>query len=202
MRHLVIAALIASPLLTAGCNNNSNADNASANVAGAQPAADLYVIDAGTITGNRVPGINSWFKIRNSQSGIESDRYGGACIIFRASDLGYDVKKEDCSTDDDCGSSGVGGYCHTESRQCWARPAVAAGSKDPYCKRSIDSATPTNQDGQQWNEGELNWISAQAIPVPQGLKPNAQARTLALLKTKSGMMPPLVRKWGDPKPIP
>ena len=202
MRHLVIAALIASPLLTVSCDNNSNADNASANVTGAKSAGELYIIEAGAITGNRVPGINSSFKIRSSKSGIESDRYGGACIIFRASDLGYDVEKETCSSDVDCKSSGAGGYCHTETRQCWARPAVATGVKDPYCKRSIDSVTPANPNGQQWNEGELNWISAQAIPVPQGLKPNAQARTLALLKTKPGMMPPLVYKWGDPKPIP
>lgn len=198
MRHLAIALLFASPLLAAGCNKNE-AENTSANVASA--AADLYAVKAGTITGNRTPGINSSFKIKRDKAGIESNRYGGACIIFRASDLGFEVKNAVCSSDGDCENSKGPGYCDMGSHQCWARPKPT-GPKDPYCNRSIDTATPANPDGKQWNDGDLNRISPQAIPVPQGLKPNAQARTLALLKAKPGVTPPVVYDWGDPKTLP
>lgn len=197
MRHLAFALLFVSPLLATGCNKN-DAENTSANVVIDKAAAELYEVTAGAITGNRTPGINSSFKIKRSKSGIESDRYGGACIIFRASDLGYDeVSNKVCSSDADCQNSKGPGYCDVNSHQCWARPNVAEGAKDPFCNRSIDY-----DPQRQWNEGELNWISAQAIPVPQGLKPNAQARAVALLRGKPGATPPAVSKWGDPKPIP
>jgi len=199
MRQFTIGVLwCAAFLASAACSKKEaeNAENASTNVENATAAADdLYSIKAGTITGNRNPGINSSFKIKRDKAGIESNRSGGACIIFRASDLGYEVKNPVCSSDGDCENIKGPGYCDVSAHQCWARPS-ATGPKDPYCRRSIDP------DGKLWNEGELIHISAQAIPVPPELKPNAQARTLALLKTKPGMTPPLVFDWGDPKPIP
>ena len=206
MRQFTIGVLwCAAFLASAACSKNEaeNAENASTNLESASAAADdLYSIKAGTITGNRNPGINSSFKIKRDKAGIASNLYGGACIIFRASDLEYKVKNPVCQSDDDCENSNKGPhYCDMGSHQCWARPKPT-GPTDPYCNRSIDTATPANPDGKQWNEGELIHISPQPIPVPPELKPNAQARTLALLKTKPGMTPPLVFDWGDPKPIP
>ncbi|MCL6684028.1 hypothetical protein [Sphingomonas alba] len=197
MRHLALALLFVSPLFATGCNKYSPAENASANDAAAAPAAELYVIEAGTITGNRQPGINSWFKVKSSKDGIESDRLGGECILFRPADLGYtQMAGKTCTDDDGCATGEGYPYCHADSGKCWTRPIVPQGAKDPYCNRSVDYEPP-----KQWKDGELNKISAQAIPVPQGLKANAQARTYAILRLKDDAGPPMV-KWGDPKPIP
>lgn len=200
MRHFALALLFAAPLLAAGCNKNE-AENASANAAAAKSDAVLYTVMAGTITGSRAAGINSWFRIQKANAGdpnaIESDRRGGACIIFRASDLGYDVGNTVCNVDDDCKPDEGPRYCETTTHVCWARP-MPTGDLDPLCKRSIDTLP---QEDRQWNEGDLNWISAQKIPVPHELKANAQARVVALLRRKGDAGPPMV-KWGDPKPLP
>jgi hypothetical protein len=190
----VLAALLPACLLAA-CGKE-DAENATANVEAAKPAADLYVVKAGTITGNRTPGINSWFRIQKSKDGIETDRKGGACIVFRASDLDYQVQNPVCNTDDDCGSGGNPGYCEIAAHVCWARPKVAANAKDPLCKRSVDQGAPP-----AWPAGTNINISDNPISVPAGLKPNAQARTIALLRLKGDVGPPVV-VWGDPKPIP
>jgi hypothetical protein len=177
-----------------------------------------YVIVPGQVTGDRSVGINSSFIIQRAKpiligaganwpslapTGIESDLYGGACILFRARDLGYDeIKDKVCHNDGECHSDKGPGYCDMHTQQCWARPGVPIGEADPLCKRSIDTATSSNEDGKQWQEGEVNFISDQPIKVPQELTPNAQARTYAILKGKAGTTPPVVIRWGAPKPIP
>ena len=191
--HIVI--LFVSTLLAAGCSQKA-AENASENVDATAAAAELYVIKAGTITGNRTPGINSWFRIQRSKDGIESDPKGGACIVFRASDLNYDVGNTVCNVDDDCKPEEGPRYCAMATHVCWARPKVADDARDPLCRRSIDEGAPP-----VWPVGTNIKISDNPIPVPQELKPNAQARTIALLKRKDDAGPPVV-VWGDPKPIP
>jgi hypothetical protein len=195
MSIVIRAALVPACLLLAGCNNNS-AENASTNVAAVKPAAELYAIKAGAITGNRTPGINSWFRIQKSRDGIETDLKGGACIVFRASDLGYDVGNTVCTSDDDCKPDEGPRYCETATHVCWARPKVAEGARDPLCKRSVDPGAPP-----AWPAGANINISDNPIPVPAGLKANAQARTIALLRAKGDAGPPAVA-WGDAKPIP
>jgi hypothetical protein len=192
MRHVAFALLFASPFLTSGCSKNS-AENASTNVDEVAPAAELYEVKAGTITGNRTPGINSWFRFQKSATGLETGPQGGACIVFRSSDLGYEVAKPACNEASDCEHGSDPSYCDAGAHVCWARPDPAGGS-DPFCKRSIDPGAPP-----VWPAGTNIRISNNAIPVPAGLKPSAQARTIALLKPKVGA-PVLV--WGDPKPIP
>lgn len=189
-----LAAVLPACLLAA-CNSNA-AENASTNVTAVEPAAELYAIKAGAITGNRTPGINSWFRIQKSKDGIESDRKGGACIVFRASDLGYDVGNTVCNSDDDCKPDEGPRYCEVATHVCWARPTVAEGASDPLCKRSVDPNAPP-----AWPAGSNIGISDTAIPVPAGLKPNAQARTIALLRKKDDAGPPVV-VWGDAKAIP
>lgn len=198
MRQFTIALLCGAALLV-GCTNKSN-ENAATNGAGQESAAPpLYKNVPGAVTGNRADGINSSFKIIQAAGGIPSDRYGGACIVFRAADLNFPLMAaKRCAKDEDCATGeAIAHYCQHSTKQCLARPNPAGG-RDPYCNRSIDYGFP----GKQWPADTDIKISQAAIPVPANLKPNAQAVLITLLKRKAPATAPPVTEIGSPTTIP
>lgn len=200
VRQLGLMTAVAAPLLALGCTNNSN-ENATTNVNGPAVAATppLYKNVPGAVTGDRASGINATFKIIQAAGGIPSDRLGGACIVFRAQDLGYDtMAAQRCSRDEDCGTGeAIAHYCQKSTKQCLARPNVT-GPKDPYCKRSIDP----DFLGKHWPADVDIPISDNPIAVPANLKPNAQAFLITLLKRKAPANAPPVLEFGAATPIP
>ena len=205
MRQIALALLFASPLFAAACNKN-NADNSAANEAAVEASAATiyYKIAANAVTGNRTTGINGSFKITRASGaddGIESNLQGGACIVFRAQDLGYtQMAGTSCNNDNQCNNSHEGrGYCEMSTHSCWARPLA---DPDPLCKRSIDPGAPA-----QWPVNtDVPIGPPPGIPVPGNLKPNAQARIIACLKwakEKGVCTPPQsMEKWGQPTTLP
>src|SRR4029453_1965391 len=80
---------------------------------------------AGPITGSYSAGINGTFRVEADPSGIPSDRYGGACIVFRAKDLGFtEMQHKNCRKDGDCDAGGHSGYCDVLNGKCWAKPVL------------------------------------------------------------------------------
>lgn len=197
MRQFALAFLIAAPALTLGCTNNSN-ENAATNVAGKEAVAPpLFKNVPGPITGDRASGLNASFRIVQAAGGIPSDRYGGACIVFRAADLQYqDMARVQCTKDEDCATGEAQAhYCHKPTKQCLARPNPT-GATDPYCKRSIDTGFP----GTQWPADTDIPISS--APVPSALVPGGKAILITLLKRKAPANAPPVTEMGAETPIP
>jgi hypothetical protein len=199
MRPLLWASLALPILVLAGCSNNNAADNASANLESID--TPRFLVKPGAVTGDRAGGINGTFTLTQaspgtaSEGGIPGDQLGGACIIFRAEDLGYSqMAQKVCHGDKDCDTGEGSGYCSSD-RKCWGRPA--AGLNDPLCRRSSQTTPQT-----PWAVDVENQISANPIPVPAGLHPNAQARVVALTKGKPQGLQGAVLTWGDPAPIP
>jgi hypothetical protein len=201
MRQFTFALLCGASLLCAACGKSPEA-NVEAN-AGVEPP--LYTIVAGPVTGDRATGINGTFRITQAADGIPSDLLAGACMIFRAQDLGYSAMPGSCHADSECKAPGAAGYCSAD-HTCWARPAVAP---DPMCRRSLETHQP-------WPVDTDNKIAASgSVPVPSGLKPNAKAVVVACLRgagspgasdaspasTLCGQPQSLV-KWGNPTTIP
>lgn len=200
MRQLALALLFTAPFVAAaGCNkSNETNSNVSAETAG---SPTLYAITAKPVTGSRASGINSAFRISKvngpNADGIASDLSGGACILFRALDLGYTrMAAKSCNVSEDCDTGEGFGYCRPGTHQCWARAIVAQGTHDPLCNRSIDYSPPKN-----WTADTDVPISPDRIPVPAGLRPHAEALTLALLKG-NGTPPQIRQKWGTSRTIP
>jgi hypothetical protein len=206
-----IFGLVGLAALAAGCSSNdsaNNAENAGANVANPQAVLlPRYTIVPGPVTGSHAAGINGSFRVTQvtaptsgPNSGIPSNLEGGACIVFRAQDLGYtQMAAKVCTRSEDCDTGEGAGYCEVSTRKCWARPAAFP---DPLCRRSIDAGAPP-----QWDAGIDNAIPASgSSPAPAALKPNAQALIIACLKSKGehkgcGRAPDLI-KWGSPASIP
>jgi hypothetical protein len=105
----------------------------------------------GPITGSYAGGIKGSFEFHTvaAPNGIPSAPSGGACIIFRAKDLGFDkMSKKRCHSDGDCSIPGENdyGYCDTQNNKCWSRPLappVGPNPDDYLCLRSISPRFPT-----------------------------------------------------------
>jgi hypothetical protein len=202
MRQLIGFVLAASAVLTTGCNK-SNAQNAPTS----GKTIPHFMIVPGPVTGSRAAGINATFKLVQATvgqggEGITSDQLGGACILFRAADLGYtQMAAKSCTTQEDCATGEGLPYC--EGGQCWARPDPGPDATiDPLCRKSGDTTPathwPINQPVQIADPGP--------IPAPANLRPNAQARLLACLRGKGTSQlcgkPHTEFAWGSPSTIP
>jgi hypothetical protein len=199
MRQLLFTSLCFTAVLLAGCAKNDSGENASANLA----STDLprFLVRPGAVTGDRAGGINGTFTLTQAtagtapEGGIPGDQLGGACIIFRAEDLGYSqMAQKVCHNDKACDTGEGSGYCSSDHK-CWARPA--AGLNDPLCRRSSQTQPQT-----PWDVDVENKISQNPIPVPAGLKANAQARVIALTKGQPKGLQGAVLTWGDQTTIP
>lgn len=200
MRRFIFCALAASTFLVTGCSNKE-ADYA----AGGQMLPH-YLIVPGPVTGSRAAGINATFRLvqaaaHNAQDGITSDQLGGACILFRAADLGYtQMAAKSCTTQEDCATGEGVPYC--EGGQCWARPDVGANAPDPLCRKSGDTTPVTH-----WPVNlPVEIADPGPIPAPANLRANAQARVLACLRGKGHSQlcgaPHTMYKWGPVSTIP
>jgi hypothetical protein len=112
--------------------------------------------------------------------GIPSSRLAGACLIFPATDLGFEqMAAKQCHKDADCSTPGENafGTCDIETNKCWSKPdGLAAGAA--LCNRGIVAA-----------ENELNLVPSQPADVVQfGIKRGAKVRVGACLN-KSGINP-------------
>jgi len=203
-RQLLFASLGLASLLLAGCSNRNDSGGAM-NAVGNDVVQTYYTVAAGPVTGNRASGINSSFRITeaaNAATGIESDLSAGACIIFRAQDLGYSrMAQKTCHNDNQCNTGEGQGYCEIASKKCWARPIA---DPDPLCRRSLETHAP-------WPPDTDNMISNTSIPVPANLQPGAQAVTVACLRGSSDSPndhstlcggPHSLVKWGQPTTLP
>lgn len=203
MRQFILCALAATTFLTTSCEKK-NAENAAADLTA--KTIPHYMIVPGPVTGSRAAGINATFKLVQAtvgnggkDSGITSDQLGGACILFRAADLGYTkMAAKSCTTQADCDTGEGAPYC--DGGQCWSRPFA---DPDPLCRRSGDTNPPT-----PWPVGQDVKI-AEPGPIPvtsYNLPPNTQARVLACLRGKGTSQlcgkPHTLFKWGSPSTIP
>ena len=167
-------------------------------VAAGTYAAGPFSIVAIRVTGSRVAGINGSFKLLNASvghPGIPSNGTGGACIAFRAQDLGFDVMaSKSCHSNADCsnpdpsatpGTEAAGvftpdatrpahfehrfGYCDTATNQCWAKPVYTGGNYTKTDSVGADTALCTRRivalGDPPWVAGPDNKISATLIPI-------------------------------------
>lgn len=165
----------------------------------------------GAVTGDYATGINGTFKFVpvTAPDGIPSTPNGGACIIFRAKDLGFKKMWDKvCTKDADCSVKGENtvGYCHLKSQKCWSKPAKPAvvlpttpNADAAMCRRGdkLPSPVPINED-----------LDISATPAPVStpawkIKKNAKARVLSRLNCPG--IPPtkcapdgetFVHEWG------
>jgi len=159
---------------------------------------------AGPITGSYDAGINGTFRIDDaSGGGILSETSGGACIIFRAKDLGFtEMAKKHCTSDSDCAAPNENfyGYCHQPTNKCWSKPA-SADADGELCNRSIDY-----DPARLWPVNTPVAISDHPILVGTPgwhISKNAKARVLARLNCAGGSPcapdgQNYVYDWGDP----
>lgn len=137
-------------------------------------AAGPLAMEAGPVTGSRVAGINGSFKLLPASTGhpgIPAEGYGGACLTFRAQDLGFYVmaahvchSNSDCSKEDPTAPPGTEkagvwapdssnsahfehrfGYCDTGTHQCWAKPIYTGGNLSKTNSVGADAALCTRR---------------------------------------------------------
>jgi hypothetical protein len=165
----------------------------------------------GPITGSYAAGIKGSFTFVpvSLTQGIASAPNGGACIIFRAEDLGYSkMAKIKCHSDDQCSVKGESeyGYCEPTKKHCWARPNpdTAKGSDDALCRRGnkLPSPVPISKPI------EIS-VTPAAISTPTWkISPHAKARVLTCLNGipgggcggAPGAAKPR-KEWGTPKQL-
>jgi hypothetical protein len=146
-----------------------------------------YYIVANPVTGSRADGINGSFQVKRAKmrdlfgiASIKSERIGGACLAFRAKDLGYNqMAKLSCTSNQQCvdsGEAGKGAYCHVPTGTCWAKPLNVN-----LCRRSSDLG-PNQLPLGPWASGTDHAIVGTPVKASEfSLKPNAQARVIACL---------------------
>ena len=163
-------------------------------VAGAAYALQVthYRNVPGPVTGTYDAGIQGSFQIDKvlAPAGIPSAPSGGACLAFRASDLGYDkMAKIRCTGDEQCSTSeNPNGYCEMPQKKCWARPV---GSDSKLCKKMPTGAVAGVNYKLPVSHGTLTALS---------VSPHAKVRVLTLLKSlPEGSSPRL--EWGTPKQL-
>lgn len=165
----------------------------------------------GLVTGNYAAGIKASFKFLpvSITQGIASAPNGGACIIFRAEDLGYaKMAKKKCYSDNQCSTPGESdyGYCELPAHHCWARPdpSTATGSDEALCRRGnkLPIPVPINKTI------EISATPA-AISTPSWkVSPHAKARVVTCLNGipgggcagAAGAAKPRY-EWGTPKQL-
>lgn len=156
----------------------------------------------GPVTGSYQSGIKGTFRLQPvaAPAGIPSPPSGGACIVFRARDLGFEkMDKKRCTKDSQCSTPGENstGYCHQPTNKCWSRPTVA-GADALLCKRAVSSPI-----------GQAIAISATPAPISTPswkVKPHAKARVLSCLNRTGGLgcrtgATPYVYEWSTPKQL-
>ena len=171
-------------------------------------ATDQYRIIPGPVTGSYKDGINGTFRLEAVASGgLMSEGHGGACIIFRAEDVGFSkMAQKSCTADGDCATEetpgqNVHGYCDVQTSKCWARP-TKMGADDALCEKSLQLTPPT-----PWTPGVDNKISAEPIKIKSlGVRKHAQARVVTCLHgiPVGGCFDPNLpakSEWGDPTPL-
>lgn len=196
-RKFVVPALAASVLASGGA-------------AYAWQAAHYRNIP-GPITGSYAAGIKGSFKFVpvSIAEGIPSAPNGGACIIFRAEDLGYEkMAKKKCFTDNQCSTPGEAdyGYCELPAHHCWARPndETANGSDEALCRRGNKLPNPLRM-----NESiDISATPAAISTSSWKVSPHAKARVITCLNGipgggcggAPGAAPPRY-EWGTPKQL-
>lgn len=193
MRKLLFASLILTTALITG---------------GALAAIQAQNL-AGPITGTYKEGINGTFhlEVENSGLGILTNGWGGACILFRAKDLGFTkMAKKVCTKQSDCSIPGESdGYCHVATGQCWAKPVKPnpVSADENVCNRYIEGSPEPLEAGV--------WVSIADEPIqlaPLHVAKGAQARVLTCLNGipgggcpgLPGAAPPITN-WGPPKQL-
>ena len=176
MRSLFIALTLS--LMLAGCGGNPPDDKPAGNAADATAAR--YTIRAGPVPNARLGALAGTFQILETggPDSIPSSRLGGACLAFRAADLGFtQMAAKRCTKNSQCTTPGENeyGYCDVQTSQCWAKPTGPAANP-ALC-----------QKGQVWSAVDLHPVPAQAVNAAQfSIKPGAQVRVVACLN-KSGI---------------
>lgn len=177
MRSSFIHSLTFAALLLAGCGGNPPADNATGNEAAPE---DRFTVRAGPVANAQIGALSGTFQLLKSGApdAIPSTRLGGACLAFRATDLGFtQMAAKRCTKNSECSTPGENeyGYCDTQTSQCWAKPTGPAANP-ALC-----------QKGQVWSAVDTHAVPAQPVNASQfGIKPGAQVRVVACLN-KSGI---------------
>lgn len=162
-----------------------------------------YTIVPGPITGSYSGGINGTFRIvaARAPAGVMSIGEGGACIFFRAEDIGYSqMPKVRCTTDASCTTSEGAGVCMKKNKQCWARPT---GADNKLCITSSSRKPPG-----PWNANTTYPVSATPIDIASlGVRKNAKALVRGRLMCPGGSacLPDgkstFILVWGTPKQL-
>ena len=171
--------------------------------------AGQYRNIAGKVTGSYATGIKGSFRVEpvTAPTGLASPPSGGACLVFRAKDLGFKkMWAKVCTNDDDCTTAGESdyGYCHLPSQKCWSKPVdppppspASNGSDKALCLRSIPGSSfpppiPINKTF------DISATPAQVSTPSWHIRDNAKARVLTCLNGIPGGG--CARVAGAPKP--
>jgi hypothetical protein len=157
----------------------------------------------GPVTGSYASGISGTFHYEVAATGgIPSNGWGGACLIFRAKDLGFEqMEKKHCTQDSDCTTNESGGYCEQTTKKCWAK-AVLPTPEDAdgfSCLRRIEGLSP-----QPLQVGETLTIPvSHANLVNMKIPQTAKVRVLTCLNSPGGRGcagdgTKYKHEWGDP----
>ena len=176
-------------------------------LAGAAYGVTKYRNIPGPVTGSYAGGIAGTFHLQSAASGLASNGYGGACLIFRARDVGLDwMEKKHCTKDSDCSKPGsdIGGYCEEQTKKCWAKPIAPSldDADSMVCLRR-----PEIPGGAPLTPGQTMTIPvSHANLVKMKIAPNAKVRVLTCLNGIPGggcrgNGNPARHEWGTPRQL-
>jgi hypothetical protein len=179
MRHFLVGIACSVACLTATCGGppqkHSEPDLNAGSEEAVAGAEEYYTVRAGPVPNASVGSLSGTFQLHkaSAQTGIASERKGGACLAFDAAGLGLDKMaaktcnlNKDCQTDESYGWQ----YCDDKTHTCWAKPAGPVNAK--LCSKGLLDVNAVN-------------------PVPPAplnlaefgitLKPGAKVRVIACL---------------------
>jgi hypothetical protein len=146
------------------------------------PTSPKFTIRSGPVANAEATAVWGTFQVlkTGAPSGIPSAGLAGACLIFPATDLGFEqMAAKQCHRDADCSTPGenVAGTCDIETNRCWSKPEGLAAAT-ALCNRGIIAF-----------ESELNPVPSQPVDVLQlGIERGAKVRVGTCLN-KSGINP-------------
>jgi hypothetical protein len=205
MRQFTVGLLAGSILLSTACSKNPGENASSTEGARSAAAQDYFTVRAGPVANAKINALAGTFQMLKvgQGNGIPSDGKGGACLAFRAADLGFtEMAKAVCHSNSDCsheappGTTGDEafsyapdpgnpahrenryGYCDQSSNQCWSKPIVNGGN-EKVCNRPI-TMTPTT----------LNPVPKDPIDVTQlNVSSKGQVRVVACINKGTAPYP-------------
>ena len=181
MRPYLIGIACSVACLATACGGPPEKHSSTDTNAGSEEATvgaeEYYTVRAGPVPNANANSLSGTFQLHkaSAQTGILSERKGGACLVFDAAGLGLTkmaaikncTLNSDCKTDERYGAQ----YCDAQTKTCWAKPT---GPINPaLCLKGV-----------VLDVNAVNAVPPQPVDPAQfgvALKPEAKVRVVACL---------------------